>query len=154
MPKRPLIDDLLATGRLKKHSPSSVETDDLLALAERRLADASAAELSPDGRFAAAYRAALTLATAVVLAHGYRVANTSGHHRLTIELLPVLLGDRQRRGATYLDACRRKRSTAEHECAEAITAGESKALRTATRELQEEVLTWLNEEHPELLRAS
>jgi len=154
MPKRPLIDDLLATGRLKKHSPSSVETDDLLALAERRLADASAAELSPDGRFAAAYRAALTLATAVVLAHGYRVANTSGRHRLTIELLPVLLGDQQRRGATYLDACRRKRSTAEHARAEAITAGESQALRAAARELQEKVFAWFSEEHPELLGAS
>ena len=101
-----------------------------------------------------AYRAALTLATAVVLAHGYRVANTSGHHRLTIELLPVLLGDQQRRGATYLDACRRKRSTAEHERAAAITAGESQALRAAAQELQEEVFTWFSEEHPELLGAS
>ena len=154
MPKRPLIDDLLASGQLKRHIPSPAETDDLLALAERRLADASAAELSPGARFAAAFRAALTLATTVVLADGYRVATTSGHHRLAIQLLPVLLGDRQRRGATYLDACRRKRSTAEHECAEAITAGESKALRAAAQELQEEVLTWLNEAHPELLRAS
>jgi hypothetical protein len=154
MPERPLIDDLLATGRLKKHCPSHAETDDLLALAERRLADASATELSPDGRFAAAYRAALTLATAVVLADGYRVANTSGRHRLTIELLPVLLGDQQRRGAAYLDACRRERSTAEHARAEAIAASEAKALRIAARELREEVLTWLAEEHAELLDAS
>jgi hypothetical protein len=30
-----------------------------------------------------------------------------GHHRLTIELLPMLLGGQWRRGATYPDACRR-----------------------------------------------
>jgi len=152
--KLPRLDDLLATGRLKKHSPSPVETGDLLALAERRLADASAVELSPDGRFAAAYRAALTLATSVVRAAGYRVANAPGHHPITIALLPVLLGDQQRRGAIYLDACRRERSTAEHRRAEAITAGEARALRVAATELQEEVLTWFAEEHPELLGAS
>lgn len=154
MPKRPLLDDLLATGRLKRHSPSPAETGDLLALAERQLAGASAAALSPDGRFAAAYSAAITLATAIVHAGGYRVANAPGHHRLTIELLPVLLGDQQRRGATYLDACRRKRNVAEHDHADAITLAESRALRAAVRELQEEVLAWLAEEHPELVGAS
>jgi len=152
--KRPRLDDLLATGRLKKHSPSPAETGDLLALAERQLADASAAGLSPDGRFAAAYSAALTLATAIVRASGYRVASAPGHHRLTIELLPVLLGDQQRRGATYLDACRRKRDVAEHEHVEAITLAESRALLATVRELQEEALAWLAEEHPELVGAS
>ena len=154
MSKRPRLDDLLASGRLKRHSPSPAETGDLLALAERQLADASAAGLSPDGRFAAAYSAAITLATAIVRASGYRIADTPGHHRLTIELLPVLLGDQQRRGATYLDACRRKRDVAEHGHAEAITVAESRALGALVRELQEEVLTWLAEVHPELVGAS
>ena len=153
MPKRPRLDDLLATGRLKKHNPSPAETGDLLALAERQLADASAAGLSPDGRFAAAYSAALTVATAIVRASGYRVASAPGHHRLTIELLPVLLGDQQRRGAMYLDACRRKRDVAEHEHADATTLAESRALLATVRELQEEALTWLTEEHPDLVGA-
>jgi len=154
VPKRPRLDDLLATGRLKTHDPSPAETGDLLALAERQLADASAAGLSPDGRFASAYSAATTLATAIVRASGYRVTSAPGHSRLAIELLPVLLGDQQRRGATYLDACRRKRNVAEYERAEATTLAESQALHAAVRELQEEVLTWLAEEHPELFGAS
>lgn len=87
-------------------------------------------------------------------AGGYRVANAPAHHRLTIELLPVLLGDQERRGATYLDACRRKRDVTEYEHGEAITLAESRALLAAVRELQEEVLAWLAEEHPELVGAS
>ena len=154
MPKRPRLDDLLASRRLQRHSPFPAETGDLLALAKRQLADACAAGLSPDGRFAAAYGAAITLATAIVCAGGYRVADAPGHQRLTIELLPVLLGEQQRRGATYLDACRRKRNVAEYERAEATTLAESQALHAAVRELQEEVLTWLAEEHPELFGAS
>jgi len=154
VPKRPRLDDLLATGRLKRRNPSPAETGDLLALARRQLADASAAGLSPDGRFAAAYGAAITLATAIVCAGGYRVADAPGHQRLTIELLPVLLGDQQLRGATYLEACRRRRDVAQDERVEAITPAESRALLAAVRELQEEVLTWLDEEHPELVGAS
>jgi hypothetical protein len=154
VPKRPRLDGLLATGRLKRHDASPAEIGDLLGLAERQLADASAAGLSPDGRFAAAYSAAMTLATAIVRASGYRVANAPEHDRLTIELLPVLLGDQQRRGATYLEACRRKRDVAEYEHADTITLAESQALRTAVRELREAVLAWLGEEHPELVGAS
>jgi len=154
VPKRPRLDDLLATGRLKRHIPSPAETGDLLALARRQLAAASAAGLSPDGRFAAAYGAAITLATAIVRAGGYRVPDAPGHQRLTIELLPVLLGDQQRRGATYLEACRRKRDVDEYERADATTLAESRELRAAVQELQEEALTWLAEEHPELVGAS
>jgi hypothetical protein len=154
VPKRSRLDDLLATGRLKRYDPSPAETGDLLALAKRQLADASTAGLSPDGRFASAYSAAITLATAIVRASGYRVASAPGHHRLTIELLPVLLGDRQRRGAAYLDACRRKRNVSEYERADATTLAESAALRAAVQELQEEVLTGLAEEHPQLVGAS
>jgi len=154
VPKRPRLDDLIASGRLTRHSPSPAETADLLALAERRLADAFAAGLSPDGRFAAAYSAAITLATAIVRAEGYRVAGAADHQRLTIELLPLLLGEQQRRGAAYLDACRRKRDVAGHERAVTITSVEAQALRAAARELREEVLAWLAEEHPELLGAS
>lgn len=154
MAERRRLDDLLAAGRLRRHSPSPTETGDLLALAKRQMADASTTGLSSDGRFAAAYSTSLTLATAVVRASGYRVAtNAPRHHRLTIELLPVLLGDQQRRGATYLDACRRNRNLAQYDRADSISLAESQALRAAARELQEQVVAWLAESHPELLRS-
>jgi len=145
------LDDLLAGGRLKRHSPSPSETGDLLALAARQLADAATTGLSPDGRFAAAYSAAITLATVVVRAGAYRVAGAPGHHRLTIALLPVFLGDGQRRGATYLDACRRKRNVAQYDRADTVSPAEARALRAAARELQDAVIAWLAETHPELL---
>ena len=151
MAERLRLDDLLAGGRLKRHSPSQAETGDLLALAERQLSDASVTGLSPDGRFAAAYSAALTLATVVVRANALRVAAAPGHHRLTIDLLPVFMGDQQRRGATYLDACRRKRNVAQYDRSDTVTPAEAQALRAAARELREEVLAWLAEAHPELL---
>ncbi len=153
MAERLRLDDLVAGGRLERHSPSPAETGDLLALAARQLVDAAAAELSPEGRFAAAYSAAITLATLVVRAGAYRVAGAPEDHQLTIALLPVFLGDEQRRGATYLDACRRKRDVARYDRADAISAAEARALRAAARELQDEVLAWLAEVHPELLRS-
>ncbi len=151
MAERLRLDDLLADGQLKRHSPSPAETGDLLALAERQLADAATTGLSPDGRFAAAYGAAITLATLVVRASAFRVADASAHQRLTIALLPVFLGDGQRRGATYLDACRRKRNVAQYDRADTISPAESKALLAAARELQDEVIAWLAEVRPELL---
>ena len=65
----------------------------------------------------------------------------------------MLLGDQQRRGATYLDACRRKRNIAQYDHADSISLAESQALRAAARELQEQVVAWLAEMHPELLRS-
>lgn len=146
----PSIPELLASGQLKRHQPSPREIVELLELADRQLADGEVTEVSPDGRFASAYGAALTLATVVVAASGYRVGHVPGHHRLTIGLLPELKGEAERRRATYLDACRRKRNAADYERVGAVSLTEVDALCSAARELREDVAAWLATEHPEL----
>ena len=144
------IGDLLAAGRLKKHTPQRDEVNDLLAIADRRLHDAAVAELSSDGRFASAYGASLSLVTIVVVASGFRVGHAAGHHRLTIDLLPTLKGEHERERAAYLDACRRKRNLGEYERAGVVTEAEAVVLADAAGELRADVIAWLESEHPEL----
>lgn len=151
MPERIVLDDLLANGRLKRHRPSAAETRDLLAVADRHLRDASLSELSDDGSFTAAYGAVLALATIVIGASGYRVGRVPGHHRLTIDLLPVLVGAQERARARYFDACRRKRNQADYERAGAATTAEVEALIEAAVEFRQDVLVWLESDHPLLL---
>ena len=148
MPERIVLDDLLVNGRLKRHRPSAAETRDLLAVADRHLRDASLSELSDDGRFTAAYGAVLALATIVIGASGYRVGRVPGHHRLTIDLLPVLVGANEGTRARYLDACRRKRNQADYERAGAATTAEVEALIEAAAEFHQDVLEWLESNHP------
>lgn len=151
MPERILLDDLLVQGRLKRHRPSAAETRDLLAIADRHLTDAALTELSDDGRFAAAYGAVLALATVVIAASGYRVGRVPGHHRLTIDLLPVLLGAHEHTRARYFDACRRKRNQADYEHAGAATGAEVEALLEAADDFRQDILRWLESNHPLLV---
>ena len=144
------IGDLLTAGRLKKHTPSRAEVSDLLAIADRRVRDAAVAQLSSDGRFASAYGASLSLVTIVVVASGYRVGQAAGHHRLTIDLLPALMGEQERARAVYLDACRRKRNLGEYERSGVVTEAEARALADAATGLRADVIAWLETGHPEL----
>jgi len=64
----------LDSGALRRHRASGQEVADLLDVVERDLGDAQATVISLDRRFATAYSAALTLATVVLAASGYRVA--------------------------------------------------------------------------------
>jgi len=59
----------------------------------------------------------------------------------------------RRRLDDLLDACRRRRNLAQYDRADSISLAESQALRAAARELQEQVVAWLAELHPELLRS-
>lgn len=151
VPEQIVLDDLLAAGRLKRHRPSVAETRDLLAIADRNLKDASLLELYDDGRVAAAYGAVLALATIVMSACGYRAGRVPGHHRLTIDLLPVLAGADEGPRARYFDACRRKRNHADYERAGVTTKAEAEALLAATIEFRKDVLSWLETDHPRLV---
>jgi len=90
----------------------------------------------------------LALATIVIGASGYRVGRVPGHHRLTIDLLPVLIGAYVGPRAKYFDACRRKRNQADYERAGAVTTVEVDALLEATVEFRQDVLRWLESYHP------
>src|SRR5215467_2467929 len=82
---------LLANGRVKRHTTSRQEIEDLRAVVERDLQDANVQEISADRRFATAYNAVLQLAKMVIACSGYRVSGL-GHHQTTFEALELAMG--------------------------------------------------------------
>jgi len=101
----------LSIGRLKAHVATALEIKNLLAAAERNLADAAVTEISDETRFDAAYKAVMQCALAAMMASGYRPSTSEpGHHVTLIQSLPLTLG---LAGDAWvvLDALRRKRNS-------------------------------------------
>ena len=136
-------------GWLRPHQSSAREIADLLGIVERDLADAEG-EISADWQFGIAYNAALKLCTILLYASGYRPEKNLAHYR-TLTALPLILGEKRKDDAEYLDACRSKRNTAEYDMAGAVTMPDAAELVAFAKELREDVLAWLGGEHPALL---
>jgi hypothetical protein len=107
-------------------------------------------DLSADWRFGIAYNAALKLCTILIYVSGYRPEKALQHYR-TLQALPLILGTNRRADADYLDACRIKRNTVEYDYAGGATKKDADELIEFTRELREDVRTWLHENHIELM---
>lgn len=138
-------------GIVHKHTPGKQEMTALLAVADRELADAGVAGVSPDGRFRAAYHAVLSLATAALHASGYRMpGNVAGHHARTIQSLALTLGV-EAALVDQLDVCRKKRNASTYDIAGAISEDEVKALLRIARDLRRRVHAWLRSQHPQLV---
>ena len=103
-------------GWLRPHETNRQQIADLLAIAERDLADASTARLSSDWQFGIAYNAALKLCTILLYAEGYRPDRALAHYR-TLQALPLILGKDRNDDADYLDSCRAKCNTVEYDVA-------------------------------------
>jgi hypothetical protein len=117
-----------------------------LGIVERDLRDAEA-EISADWRFGIAYNAALKLCAILLHASGYRPEKNLAHYR-TLAALPLILGAERQEDA----ACRGKRNTAEYDMAGAVTSADAAELVAFANELKQDVLAWLQREHPALLR--
>ena len=139
----------LENGWLHRHKSSKKEIADLLKIVERDLKDAEGG-ISDDWRFGIAYNAALKLCTILLYAEGYRPEKTLQHYR-TIQALPLILGGNRKADADYLDACRAKRNIVEYDYVGAVTENDLHELIEFVRELQNSVLDWLRENHPELI---
>jgi hypothetical protein len=104
------LDNLVRTGGLKPEAPERAELEGLIRSGLARLADASVAALSLDGRFDLAYNAAHALSLAALRWHGYRsenrylVVQTLAH---TLKLPPEMW--------RVLDTAHRKRNFVEYE---------------------------------------
>mgnify|MGYP001454071970 CR=1 FL=1 len=140
-----------SNGWLKLHKTSAEEIANLLAIVERDLQDASKKAISDDWRFGIAYNAALKLCTILLYAEGYRPEKTLAHYR-TLQALPLILGDKWKRDADYLDACRSKRNTVEYDYVGGATEADGEELVEFSRGLEKDVLAWLKKEHPDLLK--
>ena len=139
----------LDNGWLRTHRTSKKEIRDLLSIVERDLQDAEKG-LSYDWRFGIAYNAALKLCTILLYAEGYRAERNLQHYR-TIQAMPAILGEHKKGDAKYLDTCRSKRNTAEYEYVGAVTGTEAEALISYTKEFKDEVVSWLRQQHPQLI---
>jgi hypothetical protein len=139
----------LSNGWLRPHQTTAAQIADLLAIVERDLEDANR-DLSPDWQFGIAYNAALKLCTILLYASGYRPEKNLAHYR-TLAALPLILGKSHKDDADYLDTCRAKRNTAEYDAAGTVSRSEATELRTFTKQLQADVITWLKANHPTLL---
>lgn len=137
-------------GWIESHVTSPEEIANLLAIVDRDLADAGG-EISADWRFGIAYNAALKLCTILLYVAGYRATRMLQHYR-TIQALPLILGSEHRADVDYLDACRRKRNIVECNYVGDATENEVSELAAYVLELRENVLDWLKQFYPQLLK--
>jgi uncharacterized protein (UPF0332 family) len=145
------LEDWLKEGRLKGHKTSAREVAELLKLVDRDLADAAIKELSADRRFATAYNAALQLATIALHAAGYRTAK-SGHHWITLKAMPEVMGSEFRGRADYFNTCRSTRHVTDYDRAGVVSAAEAEEILKEATAFKDEVIDWLQANHPHLLR--
>ena len=151
---KPPLQRWLDTGDLRRHRTSRREIADLLAVAERDLSDAKVAALSLDRRFATAYSGALQLATIILAASGFRAVAQRGHHVVTWQALPELMGVSMRETAVYFDSCRALRNRSDYDRTGVVSAAEVDEVLREAEAFRDRVLEWLDREHSWLVWGS
>ena len=146
------LEDWKNNGWLREHTSSIQEIGDLLSLVDRDLADAVRQEISADWRFNIAYNAGLQLATLVLYASGYRTGRGESKHYRVIQALPLAMGSDFSVIRDYLDNCRRKRNRSEYDTAGAISEKEVDDLLAIVQKFKNQVLVWLEKNHPDLIQ--
>ena len=143
------FESLLAEGRLRRRKPTRADVRQLMKLAVRDLADAVVEGLSADRRFLIAYEAALNLATIPILSSGYET-HGSGHHWVTFQLLPELMGKEYSQTATYFESCRVKLNVGTYDRGGEVSGSEADELVAEAARFRSQVEQWLRDTHPEL----
>ena len=141
---------LVAEHRVHPHHTSKKELDALRALIARDLADAGVKGLSDDRTFATAYNAALQAAKMAIACAGYRLANTSGHHRLMFEVARLALGSSAAGSLDFFETCRRKRNVIDYDHASVATKTEAEEIVAEAQAFFELVEKWIATHHPKL----
>jgi len=133
-----------------KHQTSKQELDELRAIVERDLQDATIPALSEDRRFATAYNAALQTAKMAIACAGYRVGAVPGHHALTFEAAALALGSQAKPLLDYFEGCRRKRNVIDYTGVRIATATEAAEVLLHVTEFRKMVEAWIKTKHPQL----
>ena len=133
---------------MRRHKTSQEEIENLVMIIDRDLKDAKGG-ISDDWRFGIAYNAALKLCTILLYAEGFKAERTLQHYR-TIQALPLILGNKRKDDAEYLNSCRSKRNIVEYDSVGGVTGHDADELIEFVKELKADVLEWLNNNHPEL----
>lgn len=143
------LKDWLNNNWLEEHQTSSQEITDLLKIADRDLADSQISELSADWKMNIAYNAALQLAKAALVASGYRAVREAHHYRIIQSLAYTIKAETEL--ITLFDQFRKKRNISGYDCAGMISDQEANEIRNLAILLQEKVVKWLHENHPDLI---
>jgi hypothetical protein len=136
-------------GWLVEHKTSPQEISDLLNVADRDLADCESPGLSPDWQLSIAYNAALQSATAALAACGYRSSRDAHHFRIiqslahTIETEPNVINQ--------FDKFRKKRNIGGYEAAGRISQQEAGEMKKLAKELYDQIVKWLHQNHADLI---
>ncbi|MBT7668884.1 MAG: hypothetical protein HN623_04845 [Bdellovibrionales bacterium] len=140
-------------NNLKQQETSSDEINNLFNIAKRDLNDAIAGKdtLSEDWQFGILYNSALKLCTILLRAQGLR-ASSIGHHRITVEAVPHILGPDKNRYAKYLDSCRVKRNKVEYDMVGLVSDGDVEELLEFTQNFLKEVSEWAKLKRPDLIK--
>ena len=143
------LENLLKIGQLKEHPADALEIQQLLAAAERCLADARVTAISPETRFDAAYKAIMQAALAAIMAHGYRPdTKRPGHHATVVQGLSLTIGLAPARVAV-LDTLRRQRNVSDY-TGEDIDSSSAEHCVVEAERLLKDVAVWLRKNCPEL----
>lgn len=142
------LTDWLAKGWLVKHNPDRREIKELLAIADRDIADAQVETISTDTRLRVAYNAALQLAIAALTATGYRPGREAHHYRAIQSLRYTIKAKTDL--VDQLDSFRKKRNISDYERSGAVSDQEAGEMLETAIKLRENVTTWLRKNHPEL----
>lgn len=142
------FEDYVRGGNIVREGTSRAEIQELLCVAARSLKDAHAPGLSPEGRFAFAYDAALELSTIPLRCKGYRTRG-QGHHWTIFNVLPELMGKEVEDLADHFQTCRGKRSTAIYRLSSVVTQTEADALCKEVGRFRRSVERWLEADYAE-----
>jgi hypothetical protein len=144
------LQDWLNSGWLRQHTATRKEIAALFAIVARDIQDAGTTGMSSDWRFGIAYNAALKLCTVLLHASGYRPEKNLQHYR-TLQALPLILGDKWRSDAEYLETCRRKRNVVEYDRVGDASDADARELLDFSGDFRRAVTAWLQQNHPDLL---
>jgi hypothetical protein len=136
---------------LKESVTSLSEITQLFAVVEREISDASVDGLSVDGQFMHAYDAALNLCTIALRSSGYSVVKGQGHHKKTIEALPLCLDKSFAGIADQIDIASRQRGQAMYDRTGVVEEQDAADLLNVALELRTALIEWLKKKHPMLL---
>ena len=143
------LDSWLANGWLVEHEAGLGEIANLLAIVDRDIAQCALGDLGPDWKHNIAYNAALQLATAALAAGGYRARREAQHFRV-LQSLEYTVGTNPK-AVRRLDQARKRRNFSAYDTAGMISLQEAEEVVDEALALRDDVLTWLEQEHPRLL---
>ena len=141
--------NLLKIGQLEKHETDAKQVRRMLQSAERSIADARHASISPETRLDAAYRAITQLSMVALWAHGFRPAKSKpGHHQTMIQSLVHTI-ELDRDEMLLLNTFRVKRNAIDYTGEDVDEASVAECIGAADR-LMMRVSEWLADNKPEL----